>query len=525
MVPSLYISNVDAAILVLYVAATLVLGIWMGRGANTLSGFLVGGRNLPWFAVLGSIIATETSAVTFLSIPGITYSPDGNFRFLQLALGFIVGRLVVVAWLLPNYFKGEVFTAYDVLHRRFGGLTQRTASAIFLITRTVADGLRLYLTGLVLGKVTGVDVSLCIAAIGCTTVVYASFGGIKSVVWNDCLQLIVYLAGAIAAIHVVAQAVPGGWEGIVELGQRTDRFEWASHSFSLRSPNLWAGIIGGSFISLASHGTDQMMVQRLLCARSQRAAAWALALSGPLVFLQFALFLFVGVALAAFYQPTGSAEAAAIGRDEVFAGFIVASMPIGLCGLTLAAVFSVAMSTLSSSLSSSASAVVNDFLRPGLQQRFAADGSPQQERAFDQRLTQWSRIWTALFGGCQILVGVLVVSTPSLAGSSAVNQVITIAGLTSGLVLGVFLLGLSRRRFSQRSILIGMLTGFGAALILILSPHDAPWRIDPWWAAVVASLSTYAVAWVVDLLFPAPAASPAAPGQTAAEPISPSENC
>ena len=528
MIPSLDISQIDAAILLVYVGVALALGVWFGRGSNTLSGFLVGGRNLPWFAVLGSIIATETSAVTFLSIPGITYAADGDFRFLQLALGFILGRLLVVVWLLPNYFKGEVFTAYDVLHRRFGGLTQRTASGIFLVTRTIADGLRLYLTGLVLREVTGVDVSFCIAAIGVTTVVYASLGGIKGVVWNDCFQLIVYLLGAIVAILVISRALPDGMQGIVQLGRGTGRFEWISSDFSLQSANLWSGIIGGSFIALASHGTDQMMVQRLLCARSQRAAAWALGLSGPLVFLQFALFLFVGVALAAFYGAGGDALVGSLDRDEVFAGFIVDSMPIGLCGLTLAAVFSVAMSTLSSSLSSSASAVVNDFLRPRLERQLVA-GDPDQQQAIDRRLTRASRLWTALFGGCQVLVGVLVVSTPSLAGRSAVHQVITVAALTSGLILGVFLLGLTQRRFAERSILIGMLTGFGATLVLILTPADASWHVPTWlpagvsrlvltitpdtatwhvhawWAAVVASLSTCTIVWIVDLLFPAPA--------------------
>ncbi|WP_164102185.1 sodium:solute symporter family transporter [Candidatus Laterigemmans baculatus] len=508
---NLNISSVDAAIVLLYVAATLAMGVWIGRSSNTLSGFLVGGRSLPWLAVLGSIIATETSAVTFLSVPGITFAEDGNFGFLQLALGFILGRFIVIGWLLPSYFKGEIFTAYDVLHQRFGGLTQRTASLIFLITRTVADGLRLYLTGLVLEKVTGIDTSICIAAIGAATIVYATLGGIKSVVWNDCIQLIVYLAGAVAAIWVIASGLPGGLQEIVDSGRASEKFQWIRGSFSLASANLWAGVIGGSFISLASHGTDQMMVQRLLCARNRRGAALALGGSGPLVFLQFALFLFVGVALAAHYQHLGTEVT--LEKDEVFARFIVDVMPMGLCGLTLAAVFSVAMSTLSSSLSSSASAVVNDFLKPRYERQRPSShlvdrDSVEGNTWLDRRLTRASRLWTAIFGGCQILVGVIVVNSPSLASKSVVNQVITVAALTSGLVLGVFILGHARRRFAERSILIAMLSGFFVTVLCIMPPPEAAWAVHGWWAAVIASGTTFVVAWAVDLAFPAPAPSP-----------------
>lgn len=508
---NLNISTIDAVIVFLYVAVTLVLGVWIGRGSNTLSGFLVGGRDLPWLAVLGSIIATETSAVTFLSIPGITFGEAGDFSFLQLALGFIIGRFVVIAWLLPSYFKGEIFTAYDVLHQRFGGLTQRTASLIFLITRTVADGLRLYLTGIVLEKVTGTDTSLCIAAIGAATVVYATIGGIKSVVWNDCIQLIVYLAGALAAIWVIASGLPGGLQQIVESGRAEHKFDWIEGAFSLYSANLWAGVIGGSFISLASHGTDQMMVQRLLCARNRRGAALALGTSGPLVFSQFALFLFVGVALAAYYQHLGSQVT--LEKDEVFAGFIVDAMPVGLCGLTLAAVFSVAMSTLSSSLSSSASAVVNDFLKPRFERQRPPSHLIDQDAVegnawLDRRLTRASRIWTAIFGGCQVLVGVIVANSPNLASRSVVDQVITVAALTSGLILGVFLLGRASRPFAERSLLIAMLSGFIITVLCILPPPNVPWAVHGWWAAVIGSGTTFGVAWVVDLLFPRPAATP-----------------
>ncbi len=513
---------------------TLGLGLWIGRGSNTLDRFLVGGRDLPWWAVLGSIIATETSAVTFLSVPGLAWAEGGNFGFLQLAIGFVLGRLVVVVWFLPNYFKGEIFTAYDVLQQRFGGLTQRTASLIFILTRTLADGLRLYLTALVLGQVSGLDLTLCILIIGVATVVYAAFGGIRSVVWNDCIQLVVYLLGAVAAVAVIVSQLPGGWSSIWEFGHSTGRFVVVQREpFSFQSANLWAGIIGGIFISLASHGTDQLMVQRYLCARSLGQARLAVALSGPLVALQFALFLLVGVALAAWASLLD--RPMTVNRDEAFAAFIVAEMPVGLCGLTLAAIFSVAMSTLSSSLSSSASAVVNDFLKPRAfcsaaaragnvasmnaasflkpaeSDSAAADSggavsagpsAPESAAAIDRRLTRASRLWTAIFGGLQMSVAILVIHFPSLVAASVVHQVITVAGFASGLIVGIFLLGRSHRRYAQRSGLIGMVTAFFVTTLLIFPPPWLGWKVHGWWAALIASLVCYAVASVVDRLFP-----------------------
>ncbi len=508
----LNISAADATIVFVYVLATLVFGLVIGRGPQSLSSYLIGQRSLPWFAVLGSIIATETSAVTFLSIPGTSFASQGDFTFLQLALGFVVGRWVAIVWLLPLFFQRKIFTAYDVLRQRFGALTQRTSSLIFLVTRTLADGLRLYLTGLVLEKMTGLHLTSCITILGLITIIYCSAGGIKSVVWNDCIQLVVYLIGALVTVWVIGQSLPNGIRDIVDLGIEEKKFHLVQWQFSFYQPNLWAGIIGGTFISLATHGVDQMMVQRYLCARSHRSAAVALGLSGPLVFAQFALFLFVGVALAAFYQLDG--HLAPLEKDGVLATFIVHEMPVGFCGLILAAVFSVAMSTLSSSLSSSASAVINDFIKPRLlrQQpvvvetlesgsKFTGAEGPELSPDMDRRLTRSSRLWTIVFGCLQILVGVVVASTSALSTPSAINQVITIAGLTSGLILGVFALGLSTRAYHEKSLLIGMLTGFGASVLPIIAPADSMLKIHGWWTAVIACSVTFCSAWLFDCLF------------------------
>jgi solute:Na+ symporter, SSS family len=498
------ISTVDCVVVIVYVVLTLLLGLWIGRGASSLAGFLVGGRDLPWYAVLGSIIATETSAVTFLSIPGVVYAANGNFSFLQLAIGFVLGRFIVIAWLMPRFFRGEILTAYDVLHQRFGGLTQRTASLIFMGTRTIADGLRLFLTGLVLDRVTGLDTSVCILLMGVATIVYSSLGGIKSVVWNDCIQLIIYLVGALVAIAVMVFALPGGFQEIVAHGQAEDKFRIFNWLFSLRTENAWSGILGGCFLCLATHGTDQMMVQRYLCSRNEAQARLALGVSGPLIFLQFAIFLFVGVGLAAYYQAGLGTPAST--KDQVFAQFIVQDMPVGVCGITLAAVFSVAMSTLSSSLSGSASAIVNDFMKPAAEAKLKDRNDTQEVLLLDQKLTRASQLWTAIFGVMQIGVAVAVANLPMLQGGSIVNHVITVAGFASGLILGVFFLGQFQRKFDQRSLIVGMIAGFALTFFLVLAPDllyekaaNCPWKVHGWWAAIIASFTTCAVAYSVDV--------------------------
>ena len=502
----LRISTIDTAIVLAYVLATLFFGLWIGRGPQSLSRYMVGGRDLPWWVVLGSIIATETSAVTFLSVPGLAFVTDGNFGFLQLAIGLVIGRLIVVVWFLPSYFQGdEVFTAYDVLRTRFGGLTQRTASAIFIVTRTVADGLRLYLTALVLGQVSGIDLTLCVLAIGVVTVIYAAVGGIRSVAWNDCVQLVVYLIGAIAAVVVIAGRLPEGLQSVIDFGRSTERFRpFEPSAFSFASANVWAGLIGGIFITLATHGTDQLMVQRYLCARELRQARWAVGLSGPLVAIQFALFLLVGVALAAWVDGGGTLTTD--NGDEVFASFIVDQMPVGLCGVTLAAVFSVAMSTLSSSLSSSSSAVVNDFLKP----RYQADEDKNLDNKslesisakVDRRLTVAGKLATVVFGCLQMAAAIFVIQSPALVAAAVVHQVITVAGFSSGLIVGIFFLGKTRRQYAQRSGLIGMFAALVVTTVLIFPPADSPWKVHGWWAAAIASCVCFAVASIVDRMFP-----------------------
>src|SRR5579863_1288536 len=282
------ISFWDVAVVALYLFGSIGLGLWVGRGQRDLSDYMLGGRNLPWWALLGSIVSTETSAVTFLSVPGYGYSKD--LTFLQLPLGLVIGRLLVVGLFLPHYFRGELFSAYEVLGRRFGASVRQVASLLFLIMRTLADGLRLYLIALVVTKATGLDLWASVVAVGLTTIVYTIFGGIKSVIWTDCLQFVTYVAGAVLAGVVLFSKLPGSWHDVLQFAWEHHKLRIFDASFDPTQPyTLWAGVIGGMFLAMATHGADQLMVQRYLCARSQQDAARALGLSGIVVLAQFAM--------------------------------------------------------------------------------------------------------------------------------------------------------------------------------------------------------------------------------------------
>ena len=357
------IGPVDALVAVVYVAASAALGIALGRGQANQRDFFLAGKRLPTWALLLSIVATETSTVTFLSVPGLSYVDGGDFRFLQLTFGYILGRLAIVVWLLPGYFRGEVLTAYQVLEQRFGLVTRRLASLVFLVMRNLADGLRLFLTAVALKVAIGLDMLTSILVTAIATAIYACFGGVRSVVWNDCIQFGVYIFGALAAAWLLLARIPGGWAELATFGEATGRFHMLDFSPSLTAAGMtiWSGCVGGAFLSLASHGADQLIVQRYLCAKSQASAAWALVLSGFIVFLQFALFLFIGVELACFHSVAEAASPLVQG-DQALITFVVGHMGVGLKGLILAAILAATMSTLSSSFNSSASSLMNDWL-------------------------------------------------------------------------------------------------------------------------------------------------------------------
>jgi len=484
---------VDVAIVAIYLLAMLAIGVWVGRGQRSTVDYFLGDRSLPWWAVLLSIVATETSTVTFLSIPGLAFAAGGDMRFLQITFGYIVGRMLVVLILLPLYFRGEPYTAYEVLQRRFGKLSRRATSLLFLITRNLSDALRLYLSALVLQAAMGLDLATCIVVMGVVTMIYTYIGGVKSVIWNDCVQFVIYIFGACLALNEIIRALPNGWEQLQAYAHEHDKFRVFDFQWSLFKPTMtfWAGLIGGGFLTAATHGTDQLTVQRLLTARSQRSAAVALIASGFVVCLQFALFLIIGAGLACFFDVFPERAAEIEGNDHAFAYFIVHHLPPGLVGLTLAAVFSAAMSTLSGSLNSSATVLVSDFILP-LSRR-------PINQATQLRI---SRSATGMFGILQI--GIALVSYWRGFDQSVVEYVLRIAAFTSGPLVGLYLLAVLVPRVKEASALGAFLLGLGLLSYLEFSPKSWwPWEATRWrweplywlWYAPLGSVCTFLIGW------------------------------
>jgi SSS family transporter len=469
------IHAIDVAIVIGYLVVVLCLGIWVGRGQKDTLDYFLGDRSLPTWTVLLSIVATETSTVTFLSIPAFAFAEGGDMRFLQITFGYIVGRLLVVWVLLPLYFQGEAFTAYEVLQRRFGAASRRATSLLFLVTRNLSDALRLFLTALALQLALGLSLPTCIVVMGAITIFYTFIGGVKSVVWNDCLQFFIYILGAVLALMTIIHELPGGWEQIAHFGEEFSKFRVFDFELSLTKSTMtfWAGLVGGMFLTAATHGTDQLMVQRYLTARSQRSAAWALTLSGLVVCAQFALFLLIGVALACFYTeyppevPFGPKDG-----DKVFSHFIVNHMPRGLVGFTLSAIFAAAMSTLSGSLNSSSTALINDIYLPLTK----TDPSPQQQL--------WvSRIATVFFGVLQVCIA--LASYYLGTNENTVNSVLKIAGFALGPLLGLYFLAVFAPRVKQREALLGF--GLGVAALTGIAFGTALYW--PWYAGVGAAIT------------------------------------
>ena len=487
-----HLGAVDVVVLVAFLAVSIVVGVFAAGRIRSLDAYLLGDRDLPWWVVLGSIVATETSAATVLSVPGEGFGPAG-MRFLQLPIGFMLGRLFIVRFLLPLYFQGELHTAHEVLRDRFGPLVQRAAAVLFLVARTLGDGLRLFLAALVLQQLTGLPLAWNVVSMGAVTILYTVLGGLRSVAWNDCLQLVIYVLGGIIAVFVIASRIPGGWPAAWEFAAAHDKLRVFDFSFDLSNPTtFWAGLLGGAVLSIGTHGTDHMMVQRYLSSRSRGEAARAVVASGVVVFLQFALFLGIGVLLAAFHGLGGEQPPAR--PDEVFAAFIVGHFPAntGLIGLLLAAILAAAMSTTASSLNASASSLVHDVWLP------LRSASGRREPLSPAAALALSRRLTAAFGVVQVAVGIAAAGVDA----SVVSRALTIAGWSAGLLLGVFLLGVATRRVGQGAALVGVACGAAALGVVQFVLPGQGVRIAWPWFALVGAATTFVAGAVAALVIP-----------------------
>jgi len=477
------LNKLDFAIIALYLAGITLFGLRFRKKQRTLRDYFLAGRDIPWWAIALSIVAAETSTLTIISIPGLAY--DTNLTFLQVVMGYVVGRIVISFVLLPHYFRGDLYTAYELLERRFGRGLRSLTAGLFLLTRAAAEGVRVYAVSIVVSIALGTGEVASIAIITTLTLIYTFEGGLAAVIWTDVVQTAIYVGGTLVGLITILHLVPGGWTAIHSAAASANKLQIFDFSTSLWTPyTFWAGVIGGSFFTVASHGTDQLIVQRLLAARGQKQSATALISSGLAVLLQFALFLTVGVMLWAFYRVPSSS----FGRpDRIYPTFIVSHMPHGISGLLIAAILAAAMSNLSAALNSLSSSAIMDFY-----DRMR----PQTDERKKMRL---SRIATLIWAVVLFLLAIVVLHK----GGRVIEVGLQIASVAYGALLGAFLLGVLTRCANQLGAMAGMVCGFATELYLWRYTH-IPWT---WWV-MIGTCITFVIGWIVSSLVSQPSDGP-----------------
>lgn len=470
----------DLFVLLAYLTGTTALGMWIGRNQKNASDYFVAERAIPWWAVLFSIVASETSALTFISIPGLAYT--GNLGFLEVVAGYIVGRFVVAFTLLPRYFNGNLVTAYALLETRFGLSTRRFTSIVFMITRAMADAVRVFATAipvaLIIGPVLPSEYTMpaAIVVLGVLTVIYTYRGGMKAVVWTELLQASIYLLGGISALVLIGQAVDGGWSTIIERAGAAGKLHAIDWYTGFDRPHtMFAGVIGGAFLAMASHGADQIIVQRLLSSRSLKQAQVAIIGSGFAVFAQMTLFLFVGLGLWVLYEGRPFSAA-----DQIFPTYIIERMPHGLIGLIVAAIIAATMSTHSGAINALAASSTHDIYLPFTKR------SPD-----DPRTLQVGKMF-ALAWGVVLTAGALMFKEN---GTPVVVIALSIASFTQGGLLGGFFLGMFWKRAIQRDAILGMSVGISCMAFIVFAKQIV--AAYPSMANTLGGVATIAWPWYV----------------------------
>jgi len=477
----------DLGVVALYLVAITLFGLrFARRGAGrdrSLRGYFLADKSIPWWAIALSIVSAETSTLTIIGTPGLAFA--GNFGFLQIVIGYLLGRIVVATLFLPRYFHGEMLTAYQLIDRRFGRTLHRVTAGVFLLTRAAAEGVRVFAVSIVVSIAIGTGDIWSIAIICALTLLYTFEGGMTAVIWTDVVQMAIYIGGTLVAVWSLSAHVPGGWGAIHIAAAAAGKFHMLNFALNLTTTyTFWAGVLGGTFLTMASHGTDQLMVQRMLAAKNLTQSRAALLSSGGVIFIQFALFLLIGAGLWVFYGLHPAALATTDG-NRIFPAFIVHEMPTGIAGLLIAAILAAAMSNLSAALNSLSSTTVVDFymgLRPN---------------ATDAERIALSRLSTVLWA--LVLFAVAVYSVRAGGKGNVVEIGLSIASVAYGCLLGVFLLGTLTRYATQAGAITGMIIGFIVNLLLwrapgrVLFASFAVPRVAWTWYVIIGALVTFCV--------------------------------
>ncbi len=472
------IHPVDLIIVIAYLLGVTLLGLRFRQQQHNVRDYFLGGRSTPWWALALSIVATETSTLTIIGTPAIAYAT--NLTFLQLVFGYIVGRFMISLLFLPGYFRGEYLTAYALIEKRFGEKMRAVAALTFLVTRTLAEGVRVSAIALVISVALGTSERLAVFIVIALTILYTFEGGMKAVIWTDVAQFLLYLAGSLVTLALLLHRIPGGWHEVTQVAALYgNKLQFLDFRWNLASNyTFWSGVIGGAFLTMATHGTDQTIVQRLLAARSQRDSSRAIIASGFIVLFQFTVFLLVGVLLFVFAQHT-PLLARGDRTDRILPLFLVREMPSGLAGLLLASILAVAMSNASGSLNSLAASSVMDLN--------ALRGRPIDPAKF----LNISRRMTLVWGVILIFFGLVHWE------HSLLETGLAIASLPFGSLLGLFLLGTLDSRANSKGCLVGMFAG----LAVVLSVYFGT-SVAYTWNFLIGSCVTFAVGSLISRLFP-----------------------
>jgi SSS family solute:Na+ symporter len=467
----------DLLVILAYLAGITWFGSRFRKQQNTLKDYFLGGRNAPWWAIGFSIVSAETSTLTVIGTPGIAF--NGNFGFLQVIFGYLLARIVISTLFLPHYFRGEMFTAYELMQRRFGQRIRKLTAGTFLILRALAEGVRVFAISIVISIILGTGEVASIVLIVCLTLFYTFEGGMTAVIWTDVVQMFLYVGGALLSFFVILGKIPGGWAHVQTVAVGLNKFQvfdfrfaFTSEFFS-RTYSFWAGLIGGAFLTTASHGTEQLMVQRLLAARTQTESRLALFASWFVIFFQFTLFLTIGLILYVYYSDTG--RAAPKPSDRIYPDFIWHNLPPGIAGLVIAAILAAAMSNLSAALNALASTTVMDFCKPMMLRR----GFIKSEEYF----LRLAKLSTLVWGGILFLVGLVARNW-----GSVLEAGLSIASILYGGLLGVFLLGLLTSRVGENSAIAGMIAGL-AVMFYVKVFTNIAWT----WYVLIGTTATFAV--------------------------------
>jgi SSS family transporter len=466
----------DLAVLIVYLAGITWFGARFRRSQKGLRDYFLGGRRTPWWAISFSIVSAETSTLTVIGTPALGFS--GDLGFLQVVFGYLLARIVISALFLPHYFRGEMFTAYELMKRRFGERIRRLTAGLFLVLRALAEGVRVFAISIVVSIVLETGELPSILLIVALTLFYTFEGGMTAVIWTDVVQMVLYVAGAVLSFAVILGGIPGGWGEVVRVAGAAGKFRLFDFSFGLsmdffsRTYTFWAGIIGGCFLTTASHGTEQLMVQRLLAARDEREGRKALLASWIVIFCQFTLFLLIGVMLYVHYRKTGLAVPQPL--DRLYPDFVWNHLPVGVSGLVTAAILAAAMSNLSAALNALASTSVVDFWLPFDRRRRG------RERT-DRELLRYGRAATLAWGAALVGVGLL-----ARRWGSVLEAGLSVASVLYGSLLGVFLLGVLSRRVGETAAMGGMLMGF-LVMMCVRFATPVAWT----WYVVIGTAATF----------------------------------